>query len=103
MTEFELRAERNCLKVIRKGLITSGSVNVYRVQVSFSADWEGLDKRCVFRAGGGGSVIAVEPDETGACDIPWEVLTEPDKMLSPGCTAPGAARSCCLRSGQRWG
>ena len=83
MEKFELRAERNRLAVTRKMFITSGSVNAYPVAVSFSADWDGLDKRYVFRAGGG-DAIAVEPDENGVCDIPWEVLAKPNKLLYAG-------------------
>lgn len=83
--DFELLAEKNRLTLTQKSLLTSGSVNVYSVRFKFSPDWDGLDKRCVFRTGyDTGNVIAVELDENGRCVIPWEVLTTADKLLYAG-------------------
>lgn len=84
MTEFELHAEKNLLTIVKKSPMTSGSVNVYRVQFMFSPEWDGLSKRAVFRAGMGGEPIAVIPDEDGICDIPWEVLAQPGALLYAG-------------------
>ena len=63
-------------------MVTSGSVNVYLVQFSFSAYWDGLDKTAVFRAGD--TKISVVLDATNRCQIPWEVLENRGRPLESG-------------------
>lgn len=63
-------------------MVTSGSVNVYLVQFAFSADWDGLDKTSVFRAGD--TKISVVLDATNRCQIPWEVLENRGLPLEAG-------------------
>lgn len=79
---FQLYASKNILLVRQKEPLTSGSVNVYRVGLAFSADWEGLAKTAVFRAGD--KTVSVIPDGAGECVVPWEVLQTPGDTLSIG-------------------
>lgn len=81
---FVLYAEKNQLCVRKREPVTSGSVNVYDVLFQFSADWEGLTKTAVFRAGE--KAASVMLDDTGevGCVVPWEVLTTPGKRLEAG-------------------
>lgn len=70
---FEIQAHKNRLKVDSRETLTAGSVGVYPVHFSFSADWDGLTKVAVFRAGE--KSVSMLLDDDGGCDIPWEVLT----------------------------
>lgn len=79
---FRLYAEKNQLCVQQREPITSGSVNVYDVLFEFSADWEGLEKTAVFRAGG--KAVSVLLDDTGKTTIPWEAMTTPGVRLEAG-------------------
>lgn len=79
---IQLRAEKNCLKVVEQELITSGSVNVYVVSFQFNEDWSGLTRVAVFSSGS--TQISVPLDETNQCLIPWEVMTHARMMLNAG-------------------
>ena len=79
---FELYAKKNGLCVRQLERVTSGSVNVYEAAFTFSEDWEGLTKTAVFRAGE--KTVSVLLDDTGACTVPWEVLTTPGRRLDAG-------------------
>lgn len=79
---FELYAEKNQLCVRQRESVTSGSVNVYDARFEFSADWEGLTKTAVFRAGG--ESVSMALDATGETVVPWEVLTTPGRRLEAG-------------------
>lgn len=79
---FRLYAEKNQLCVRQREPITSGSVNVYDVLFEFSADWDGLEKTAVFRAGG--KAVSVLLDDTGRAAIPWEAMTTPGVRLEAG-------------------
>lgn len=72
---FELYAEKNRLTVTRREMMTSGSANVYEARFTFSADWDGLDKTVMFRAGDTSKPMLL--DENGVCAVPWEVLAAP--------------------------
>lgn len=76
---FEFYADKNRLILRAKEPVTSGSVNVYMARFTFSADWDGLVKTAVFRAGG--SAVSIPLSESGECSIPWEVLGEPRTQL----------------------
>lgn len=69
---FKLYAKKNELTVKQREQLTSGSVNVNQVEFTFSADWEGLTKTAVFRAGE--LTRELQMDATSVCVIPWEVL-----------------------------
>lgn len=82
---FELYADKNKLAVRRREPVTSGSVNVYSIRFVFSAEWQGLRKTAVFRAGGkSASVLLDDTGEAGCVIIPWEVLTMPGRRLEAG-------------------
>ena len=62
--------------------VTSGSVNVYRARFEFSPDWEGSNRKAVFKAGK--ELRTVLLDDGGGCVIPWEVLTFHGMTLTAG-------------------
>ena len=69
---FILYAEKTRLSVQKSEPVTSGSVNVYPVQFTFSDDWDGLERTALFQAEE--EFESVLLDESGACTIPQEVL-----------------------------
>lgn len=69
---FDLYADKTKLTLRQREPVTSGSVNVYQARFTFSPDWDGLTKTAVFRASEESRSILL--DETGTCEIPWEVL-----------------------------
>ena len=79
---FDLYADKNKLTVREKELVTSGSVNAYRVRFEFSDDWDGLDKTGVFMAGC--APVYVLLDNNGECAVPAEVLIQPGRYLMAG-------------------
>ena len=79
---FQLYAEKIQLTVREKEPVTSGSVNVYPVRFEFSADWNGLSRKAVFRAGAVSRTAALDQD--GTCTIPGEVLGRPGCHLFAG-------------------
>lgn len=70
---FKLYAEKNQLTVRRRETVTTGSVNVYDVEFTFSRDWEDLTATAVFRVGKE-TPFAIILGEDGRCVIPWELL-----------------------------
>ena len=79
---FILYAEKNQLTVRRSEPVTSGSGDVYRVRFEFSADWAGLKRMAVFRAGD--TSVSILLDGSGTCRLPWKVLTRPGVQLRAG-------------------
>lgn len=79
---FNLYANKNQLAVRRREPVTSGSVNVYQVRFEFSPDWEGLERTAVFRAGTESRSVPL--DDSGVCEIPWEVLASQGRRLTAG-------------------
>lgn len=79
---FILEASKSSLTVRQRELMTSGSVNVNTVKFDFSADWEGLTKTAVFRAGEESHSILL--DDTSQCEIPWEVLSSAEERVYAG-------------------
>ena len=79
---FILCAEKNKLVVRKRGLVTSGSVNVYPVRFDFSTDWEGLSRTAVFQADG--EPVSVLLDGANECGVPWEALVRPGIHLRAG-------------------
>ena len=78
----QLYAQKNKLICQTRELVTSGSVNVYQVKFTFSADWEGMTKTAVFRAGDVSRSVPLEA--SGVCEVPWEVLTSQGRRLTTG-------------------
>lgn len=79
---FILHADKNRLTVRQREPVTSGSVNVYEIQFEFSADWDGMERVAVFKAGKESRSVLL--DDTNTCDIPWEVLAKPGVPLLAG-------------------
>lgn len=79
---IELYAEGKRLRVVKRQLLTSGSVGVDYVQFGFSQEWAGITPTAVFQAGE--TRVNMLLDESGVCVLPWEVLTEPGKLLRVG-------------------
>lgn len=79
---FILYANKTQLTVRRREPMTSGSVNVYQVQFDFSEDWDGLTKTAVFRAGR--TLKSVLLDDISRCELPWEVLADPERLVMAG-------------------
>ena len=73
---FLLSAGKSNLAVLQKGVITSGSVNVYDVKFQFDNDWAGLDRIAVFRVGK--ERVSVPLGDTNTCKLPWECVREND-------------------------
>lgn len=69
---FLLYADKTQLKLQAREPVTSGSVCVYPVRITFSADWEGLAKTVYFCAGD--RLERVFLDDAGVCFIPPAVL-----------------------------
>lgn len=79
---FQLYADKVQLTVQKREPVTSGSVNVYPVQFEFSADWNGLSRTAVFRAGGESRAVLLGDDNETI--VPWEVLQKPGVYLFVG-------------------
>lgn len=79
---FNLFVNKNQIKINKMELITSGSVNVYKVQFDFSEDWKDLDRMAVFKAGIESRSVLL--DNGNICEIPWEVLKKPGLILKVG-------------------
>lgn len=79
---FIFYADKNKLTVRKREAVTSGSVNAYRARFEFSADWDGLERTAVFKAGT--EERSVFLDDTNECGIPWEVLVKPGVRLLAG-------------------
>ena len=63
-------------------VLTSGAVQAFRVRFAFSSEWRDLIKTAVFRAGE--TSVSVLLDSMGICDIPWEGLEVPNRILYAG-------------------
>ena len=79
---FTFEVNKNEIKMAEYETLTSGSVNAYLCQFTFSDDWEGLAKTITFRAGD--VSISVLLDSTNICSIPWEVLEKDAVQLYAG-------------------
>jgi hypothetical protein len=79
---FLLSASKVHLNVVQKETVTSGASNVFLAEFEFNDDWEGLSKTVVFQSGD--DKISVLLDESNQCQIPWEVLENPRRILEVG-------------------
>lgn len=80
---FYFYASARKVEIKKTDTLVSDSINVYPCKFQFSADWNGLVKTAVFRAGT--SAIEVLLDESLQCNIPWEVLQKHNIDLYVGC------------------
>lgn len=71
---FLLSADKSKLTVLQKGIITSGSVNVYDVKFQFDGEWNGMERVAVFRVGK--ERVSVVLDDANTCKLPWECVRE---------------------------
>ena len=63
--------------------ITSGSQKAFKAYFNFKCEeWSGLTKRAVFKSGSVTKEVLLET--THICEIPWEVLKEPNARLEIG-------------------
>lgn len=62
-------------------LNVAGTVNLYKLKITFDEDWENADTKIVSFSNGCGKGIAVEYDEENGVAIPWEVLKAPDGQI----------------------
>ena len=79
---FTFEVDKNEIKMTEHETVTSGSVNAYICQFTFSDDWKGLAKTITFRAGD--VSISVLLNSTNICSIPWEVLEKDAVQLYAG-------------------
>lgn len=79
---FRVEVNGNQAGLVQREPITSGSVQAYLMEFSFSEEWSELDRVAVFKTTG--DVIEVGLDETNQCFIPWELMTDPDVKIQFG-------------------
>ena len=79
---FTICVNQQQITVTKKVQLVSGTVGGYVCQFSFSDDWDGLDKTVVFT--NGEQTYASPLIEGDRCAIPWEVLEEPNLIVSVG-------------------
>ncbi len=79
---FILRASMNKLDVVRRELMTSGSVQVYPVKFTFDQEWDGLTRTACFKAGA--TAVSVLLDDTNECVIPWEITAQAGVAVQAG-------------------
>lgn len=79
---FILYADKTQLTIRHREPVTSGSINAYDIRFELSADWDGLERTAVFRAGGVSRSILLGLD--GQCTVPWEVLEKQGMQLYAG-------------------
>ena len=70
---FTFEVDKNEIRMTEAETITSGSVDIYLCQFTFSSDWDGLAKTITFRTDD--TSISIILDSTNICSIPWEVMT----------------------------
>lgn len=58
--------------------VVAGPYNVYWARFFFSEAWDGLNKTAVFALGD--KNYLAEIDDSGECEVPWEVLADPGSV-----------------------
>lgn len=84
---FKIKVNENRLYTFQRDYLTSGSVEVQKVEFTFSPEWDGFAKEVIFTldyAQMSGSPKSVVLDASNQCIIPWELLAEPNKTLYTG-------------------
>ena len=80
---IRLRAEKASLLLEQAEPVVSGQVDAVGVELTFSAEWEGLTKTVVFRSGRCARDVLLA-DGTARCMVPWEVVARPGGTLRIG-------------------
>lgn len=83
---FVFNADKNNLTITGNDLMTSGSVNVNKVQFVFSKEWDGLEKRAIFSTMIDGKSLAYELviGEADTYFLPWELFVSKDNTIYGG-------------------
>lgn len=84
---IRLSATKAELSVAESETITSGAQRVFVCTFALSADWDGLDRTAVFRAGTQSVSVLLDGENTAV--IPWEVLQTPGITLHIGLYGSG--------------
>lgn len=72
---FVVEVRKSSVRLKTREIITSGSVNVYRMRFDFNDSWKPEYKRyAIFRVMG--KTATVPLDEKNMCVIPWELTTK---------------------------
>ena len=80
---FIVNVSKNLIDVETTETITSGSQNVYVMKFNFSKEWEPLERVAVFRKNQD-TPVNVLLNEDNQCMIPWEVMTDPEAVITFG-------------------
>lgn len=80
---FKIEVKDNRLYALQRDYLTSGSVEVQKVEFIFSSDWDEFAKEAAFKLESG-RAYSVVPDALNQCIIPWELLKASDDMLYVG-------------------
>lgn len=72
----------NWLSVVEAEIFVAGSVNVYRVTFDFDESWDGFAANAIFEVPGSDPIEMLVSN--GACEIPWEVMSEAKKKFRVG-------------------
>lgn len=80
---FKIEVKGNRLYALQRDYLTSGSVEVQKVEFIFSSDWDEFAKEAVFKLESG-RAYSVVPDALNQCVIPWELLKASDDILYVG-------------------
>ena len=62
-------------------LNVAGSVNLYKLKITFDEDWADADTKIVSFSNGCGKAIAVDYNAEDGVTIPWEVLKTPEGQI----------------------
>lgn len=84
---IRLSATKVELAITESETITSGAQRVFVCTFALSADWDGLDRTAVFRAGTQSVSVLLDGENTAV--IPWEVLQTPGITLHIGLYGSG--------------
>ncbi len=81
MKEITARVSGQNLVLDQTVLNVAGSVNLYKLKITFDEDWGTVDTKIVSFSNGCGKGIAVEYNEGDGVTIPWEVLKTPEGKI----------------------
>lgn len=81
---FKIEVKDNRLYALQRDYITSGSVEVQKVEFTFSPEWDGFAKDIVFKLEDDSFSKIMVVDGKSQCIIPWELLEKPGTNLYVG-------------------
>lgn len=79
---FSFNVDKTQISAVEKEQMTSGSVNVYTVEFTFSSDWDGFSRTAVFKTGSITKTLFL--GDSTECQVPWEVLVLPQQKVQIG-------------------